>query len=435
VAQLFSNQARALLTSAITEASTSFTVETALSGSFPVCSAPDFFKVVLQDASGQKEIVIVGRRDPGSDIMQSVIRGAEGTTPKVFNPALSPTVVALRMTAADIADAVNHVTTATGAHTAGSISFAQTDDIAAINVQGAIEEVRADALAAVADLADDAALAIDFVSQTYNAFTTSGTAPDFKISPPKPLTAYAPFTTYMILAHADGSLTASTLNVSLLGAKALKQYDADGVKQPAVIKAGMACVVVYDGTDFVVSTPLPTRSPDLPGDVKTTFSPTKPVDVRRILLTGNGQAIPLASFPTLGFLWCGSSLNNHVDTNLRADFFYRCVDPSNPDVTRSESGAYLKLPPAGFFMRALNTATTGGLDVGRGPYKLQDDDNKSHNHWIDPNQQNSSGTTDWGKIATGNQAPEGVINGFWSGSSGGAEARPKNIGVYIWICY
>jgi hypothetical protein len=59
------------------------------------------------------------------------------------------------------------------------------------------------------------------------------------------------------------------------------------------------------------------------------------------------------------------------------------------------------------------------------------DENKSHQHWIDPNQQNSSGTTDWGKIATGNQAPEGSINGFWSGLEGGPENLVRNASI-LW---
>lgn len=49
-----------------------------------------------------------------------------------------------------------------------------------------------------------------------------------------------------------------TLNISALGSKALKQYDATGAKVAAVIPLNLVSLVWYDGTDLIVGNPLPT---------------------------------------------------------------------------------------------------------------------------------------------------------------------------------
>ncbi len=48
-----------------------------------------------------------------------------------------------------------------------------------------------------------------------------------------------------------------TLNVSGLGAKALKQYDSSGSKVDAVIASGQTTLVLYDGTDMIIQNRLP----------------------------------------------------------------------------------------------------------------------------------------------------------------------------------
>lgn len=427
MAQLFSNNARALLTSAITPLSSSLTIESAFAGSFPICSSPDYFKLVLQDAAGNKEIIKVGRRDPGSNIMEDLVRGIEGTEAQAFDPSLFPTVVALRMTAADIAQAVNHAAETTGAHTASAIAFESTDSIAATNVQDAIVEVRADMVEQLESAEAEMVSRADLVSQKHVAFVTIGTAPSFKINPAKPLTAYTKGVAYTLFPHADGSLAGSTLNVSNLGNKSLMQYDADGGKSVAMIKAGMAIDVVYDGTDFMVLNPLASGG-DAPGDVKFTFSPTRPAGYRRLLV--QGQCVNLNDFPTLAFLWCGSVLNNHADAAQRADFFYRCADPANPHTTRMDAGNFLKLPEPGYFMRPINI-TGGGVDSGRSPFKYQQDDNKSHTHRVSV----QAGTNMGWNLATTDRGIWDYANNRETEASGGAEARPKNFPIYVWMCY
>jgi hypothetical protein len=104
--QLFTNRARALLTGGITNSATSFVVESAKADLFPtantgtgsVPAATNWFKVVLQDFSGNVEIVYVRTRTAGSATFSNVIRGQEGTTARAFSAGA---VVGLRITALD----------------------------------------------------------------------------------------------------------------------------------------------------------------------------------------------------------------------------------------------------------------------------------------------------------------------------------------------
>lgn len=105
--QLFTNNARALLASGITNVATSLTVEAAKADLFPtantgtgaVPATTNWFKLTLQDADGNVEIVYVRTRSAGSAVMSNVLRGQEGTTARAFNAG---TVVGLRITGADV---------------------------------------------------------------------------------------------------------------------------------------------------------------------------------------------------------------------------------------------------------------------------------------------------------------------------------------------
>jgi hypothetical protein len=109
--QLFTNNARALLTASITDTATSMVVESSKADLFPtantgtgtVPAATDWFKVTLQDSTGAVEIVYVRTRTAGSGIFSNVLRAQEGTTAKAFSTG---TVVGLRLTAADIQTSV-----------------------------------------------------------------------------------------------------------------------------------------------------------------------------------------------------------------------------------------------------------------------------------------------------------------------------------------
>lgn len=100
------------------------------------------------------------------------------------------------------------------------------------------------------------AIAIFSRQQTNTAFTTTGTAPNFVLTPTLPIAAYTANMRFRVGFNVAGS-GANAINVSALGAKLLKQYDTSGAKVPAVIAAGQLADIEYDGVDFVVLDPLP----------------------------------------------------------------------------------------------------------------------------------------------------------------------------------
>jgi hypothetical protein len=112
MAQQFTNNARALLTSSITLEATSLVVESTKADLFPVAnvgtgsipSADSWFKVTLQDSSGNVEIVAVRTRTAGSGVLANVIRGYDGTVARAFTAG---TVVGLRITAEDVQTALD----------------------------------------------------------------------------------------------------------------------------------------------------------------------------------------------------------------------------------------------------------------------------------------------------------------------------------------
>ena len=112
MAQQFTNNARALLTSSIAFDATSLVVESTKADLFPVAnvganslpSANSWFKVTLQDSSGNIEIVAVRTRTAGSGVMSNVIRGYDGTTARDFTAG---TVMGLRITAEDVQTALD----------------------------------------------------------------------------------------------------------------------------------------------------------------------------------------------------------------------------------------------------------------------------------------------------------------------------------------
>ncbi|NMG64874.1 hypothetical protein GPA19_07940 [Azoarcus indigens] len=98
--------------------------------------------------------------------------------------------------------------------------------------------------------------------------TTTGAAPSFALALAPALAAYAEGVRLRVKFHAAGS-GADVLNVNGLGNKSIKQYDAAGTKQAAVIAAGLVADVEYDGVDFVVLDAL------APGAIQGAFSNLK----------------------------------------------------------------------------------------------------------------------------------------------------------------
>jgi hypothetical protein len=110
--QQFSNNARSVLQSTITDTATSLTIASGAADLFPTAnvgtgsipSANNWFKATLQDVSGNVEIIYVRTRNAGSAVFSNILRGQEGTTARTF---VAGSVVGLRVTAADIQASVN----------------------------------------------------------------------------------------------------------------------------------------------------------------------------------------------------------------------------------------------------------------------------------------------------------------------------------------
>jgi hypothetical protein len=110
--QQFSNNARSVLQSTITDTATSLTIASGAADLFPTAnvgsgsipSANNWFKATLQDVSGNVEIIYVRTRNAGSAIFSNILRAQEGTTARTF---VAGSVVGLRVTAADIQASVN----------------------------------------------------------------------------------------------------------------------------------------------------------------------------------------------------------------------------------------------------------------------------------------------------------------------------------------
>jgi hypothetical protein len=92
-------------------------------------------------------------------------------------------------------------------------------------------------------------------AQTYTAFAAAGTAPTFTLTPTPAVAAYAANQRFNVAFAANGTTGSNTLNVSGLGAKSIKQYDATGAKVSGIIVSGRNYDLQYDGTDFVILNP------------------------------------------------------------------------------------------------------------------------------------------------------------------------------------
>lgn len=141
---------------------------------------------------------------------------------------------------------------------------------------------------------DVAATKAGVQAQTYTAFTTAGGTGAFVLTPNPAITAYAAGQRFRVKFHAVGN-GADVINVSTLGNKNLKQYDAAGNKVPAIIKVGQLVDMEFDGADFILIDPLPAWNP------------------QNVLLNGAGQ-VALSAAANIGTslaygaadMWLGS---------------------------------------------------------------------------------------------------------------------------------
>lgn len=151
MAQLFANAARSTLTASITSTATQLQINPADQAKFPVASGADYFKVAVEDASGNIEFVKV-QRAVGQSILNVVSGGrqAEDATNFPARSFVAGSLVELRMTAADLVASIAHPSVNTGAHAASAISFTPAGAVAASTVQTAIEELDTEKASATA---------------------------------------------------------------------------------------------------------------------------------------------------------------------------------------------------------------------------------------------------------------------------------------------
>lgn len=118
--QLIKNAARSALAAGIGAADTSLTVDITKADLFPAANTgtdpvntigKDWFKIVVEDASHNYEIIYVRTRTLGSAVMGNLLRGQEGTTAISFSAAGS--IVGLRITADDYKNALDLAAVAT----------------------------------------------------------------------------------------------------------------------------------------------------------------------------------------------------------------------------------------------------------------------------------------------------------------------------------
>lgn len=96
-------------------------------------------------------------------------------------------------------------------------------------------------------------------SQSVVGFSTAGSSTALTLTPVPAITAYSVPQRFNVTFHV-GSGVNPTINISGVGAVALKQYDATGAKVAAVFVANQISDIVYDGVDAVLLDPLPSTT-------------------------------------------------------------------------------------------------------------------------------------------------------------------------------
>jgi len=119
----------------------------------------------------------------------------------------------------------------------------------------AAAETAAKAFATAADTAQSVILRAEIPAQTGTFFTTTGTSTAYTLSPTVPIVAKVAGQRYNVKFHVASGAT-PTLAISGQIAGSLKQYDSKGVKATAYLAADQIADVEWDGTDYLVLTPL-----------------------------------------------------------------------------------------------------------------------------------------------------------------------------------
>lgn len=125
------------------------------------------------------------------------------------------------------------------------------DNISSPAALAAAAQAAAQAFATAADTTAKNVIRVEIVAQTNTYYVTTGTSPNFVLTPTTVLGAYTAGVKFSVKLHAT-ALTGATLNVSTLGAKDIKGYDSYGAKVSPSVYADQLFDVEYDGTDFIL---------------------------------------------------------------------------------------------------------------------------------------------------------------------------------------
>jgi hypothetical protein len=245
VSYLAKNFAYSTLASPITDVATSLTVGAGHGDRFPAITAPDYTKVVIEDGSGNREVIHVTARTLGSDVFTTIVRAQEGTTARNWAAGVS---VELRQTADLVQTAMGHPAATSAAHAATAISNTPAGGIAATTVQAAINELDSEKLGAGAAQV-----------QSQIRFTAGGTADAITGTLSPVIASYVAGLRVTTTTAGANTLTAPTINLHTLGNKTIKKRDSSGSKVALVAgdyNASGPFDFEYDGTDFILLNPV-----------------------------------------------------------------------------------------------------------------------------------------------------------------------------------
>lgn len=235
---LAKNFAYSTLASPITDVATSLTVAAGHGDRFPAITAPDYTKVVIEDGSGNREIIHLTARTLGSDVFTTIVRAQEGTSARNWSSGVS---VELRQTADLVQTAMGHPVETSAAHAATAISNTPAGNISATTVQAALDS-------------------IEPLVQTQSAtrFTASGLVNVLAGTLSPVIASYAAGQRVTCTPNLANTTATPTLNLNTLGAKTIKKRDASGAKVALVAgdyNASGPFDFEYDGTDFILLNP------------------------------------------------------------------------------------------------------------------------------------------------------------------------------------
>lgn len=270
--QLFSLGAKSFLQAPITAIDTSLLVSAALADLYPVANTGasavntpglDWFKIILENTLGQKEVVYVRTRSSGSATLSGMLRGQEGTTARSYTA--SNTVVGHRQTAIDVQTCVE----------------------APINASAALA------------LANTAAQQGGLQAQSYTAVTTVGSSTAYVVATLPVQPSLVAGQRYRIKLHTPNGV-APTLVRDGLAAKAFMVYNSAGAKvAPAAGALPTLFDAEYDGVDYVVLNQLP-AVPDEPINAQTGTTYTYLTGDKGKLVTHSNAAAIAGTLPQAG---------------------------------------------------------------------------------------------------------------------------------------